>query len=55
MISILKVFFFDLSVLSGPYRIMSFVLLGIILLGVSFIYQKYSYLMLGTEEKYEKT
>jgi uncharacterized membrane protein len=54
MASIIKVFFFDLSVLNGIFRIMSFVLLGIILLGVSFIYQKYSYLILGTEEKHEK-
>jgi uncharacterized membrane protein len=36
----LKVFFFDLSALERFYRIVSFVALGAILLGVSFLYQQ---------------
>jgi len=35
-----KVFFYDLSILSRFYRIMSFLVLGVLLLGVSFLYQK---------------
>lgn len=44
---ILKVFFVDLSSLSTPYRILSFVVLGVILLGVSWLYQRYKYQILG--------
>ncbi|MDT7604910.1 MAG: hypothetical protein QOF61_2907 [Acidobacteriota bacterium] len=36
----LKVFFFDLSELDQLYRIVSFVVLGVVLLGVSFLYQQ---------------
>ncbi|MCH5583621.1 DUF2339 domain-containing protein [Shimazuella sp. AN120528] len=42
-LSILKIFFFDLSFLTTLYRIFSFMGLGIILLSVSFIYQKYKH------------
>lgn len=35
-----KVFFYDLSTLSRFYRIISFLVLGVLLLGVSFLYQK---------------
>lgn len=38
--TILKVFFYDLSELEAIYRIMSFIALGVILLGVSFVYQR---------------
>jgi uncharacterized membrane protein len=37
---ILKVFFFDLSFLTRFYRILSFFFLGLVLLAVSFIYQR---------------
>lgn len=40
-ITILKVFLSDLSVLTGVYRVLSFIVLGFILLAVSFLYQKY--------------
>jgi uncharacterized membrane protein len=40
LIAILKVFFVDLSSLETIYRILSLVVLGIILLTISFIYQK---------------
>ncbi len=39
-ITIVKVFFFDLSSLEKLYRIISFIVLGLILLGVSFLYQR---------------
>lgn len=39
--TILKIFIYDLSFLQTLYRIFSFIGLGLILLGVSFIYQKY--------------
>ncbi|HYV06865.1 MAG TPA: DUF2339 domain-containing protein, partial [Blastocatellia bacterium] len=39
-LAILKVFFVDLSSLQKLYRIISFIVLGVILLAVSFLYQK---------------
>ena len=36
----LKVFFLDLSALDRAYRIVSFIVLGAILLAVSYLYQK---------------
>ncbi|MBA3247935.1 MAG: DUF2339 domain-containing protein, partial [Pyrinomonadaceae bacterium] len=39
-ITILKVFFLDLSLLDRIYRIVSFIVLGAILLVVSFLYQQ---------------
>ncbi|HXX18775.1 MAG TPA: DUF2339 domain-containing protein [Candidatus Acidoferrum sp.] len=41
-VTIIKVFFFDLSFLARFYRIISFFALGLVLLGVSFFYQKMS-------------
>jgi uncharacterized membrane protein len=35
-----KVFIYDLSELTGGYRVISFMALGVILLGISFIYQR---------------
>ncbi|MBD1372567.1 DUF2339 domain-containing protein [Hazenella sp. IB182357] len=40
-ISILKIFIIDLSFLETLYRIVSFIGLGVVLLGVSFAYQKF--------------
>ena len=45
-ISILKIFFYDLSYLEQPYRIVSFIVLGVILLGASFVYQRYKHIIL---------
>lgn len=45
--TILKVFIYDLSFLETLYRIFSFVALGLILLAVSYLYQKYRVLILG--------
>jgi len=39
-IAVGKVFLYDLSFLSGGYRIVSSIVLGIVLLGVSFLYQR---------------
>jgi uncharacterized membrane protein len=41
LICILKLFFFDLNNLETLYRILSFVALGVILLGVSWIYTRF--------------
>ncbi len=38
--TIIKVFFHDVSELGGSYRILSFIGLGAILLGISFLYQR---------------
>jgi len=44
-VTILKVFLSDLSFLENPYRILSFFVLGAILVAVSFLYQRFrSYL-----------
>ena len=40
-LTILKVFLLDLSGLEKLYRIISFIVLGLILLAVSFLYQRY--------------
>ncbi len=48
-ITILKIFIFDLSFLETLYRIISFMGLGVILLGVSYLYQKYKGIILDTE------
>jgi uncharacterized membrane protein len=39
-LTIAKVFFFDLSYLSGFYRVVSSFALGVVLLAVAFLYQK---------------
>ncbi len=39
-LSILKVFLYDVQALDTPYRIIAFIVLGVILLSVSFAYQK---------------
>ncbi len=41
IITILKVFFVDISNISTPYRVISFILLGLVLIQVSFLYYKY--------------
>lgn len=47
LVVIFKVFLFDLSSLEGIFRILSFVALGFILLGISFVYQKFKNVILG--------
>ncbi len=45
-ITIVKIFLYDLSSLETAYRIVSFVVLGAILLGVSYGYQRYKHLLM---------
>ncbi|MEK9136448.1 MAG: DUF2339 domain-containing protein, partial [Bacteroidota bacterium] len=45
--TILKIFIYDLSFLETLYRIFSFIGLGVILLAVSYLYQKYKHVILG--------
>jgi uncharacterized membrane protein len=47
--TILKIFIYDLSYLETLYRIFSFIGLGVILLAVSYVYQKYKKNIFGTE------
>jgi uncharacterized membrane protein len=49
-VAILKIFIYDLSFLDTLYRIGSFVGLGVILLSVSYLYQRYKAVILETEE-----
>lgn len=39
-VTVVKVFTYDLSNLGGTYRILSFIALGVVLLAISFIYQR---------------
>jgi uncharacterized membrane protein len=48
--TILKIFIYDLSFLETLYRIFSFIGLGVILLAVSYLYQKYKDVILGVEK-----
>ena len=54
-ITILKVFIVDLSALERFYRIISFVALGIILIAVSLLYQKYREILIGPSSAEGKT
>ncbi|MEA3346823.1 MAG: DUF2339 domain-containing protein, partial [Candidatus Auribacterota bacterium] len=40
-ITIIKLFFFDMSRFNTPYRIISFIVLGLVLIGTSFLYYKF--------------
>jgi len=48
-VSILKVFFYDLSFLGQPYRIVSFIALGLILIGASYLYARYRTRIFGSD------
>jgi uncharacterized membrane protein len=52
-LTIVKVFFLDLSSLERVYRIISFIVLGAILLAVSFLYQRLRRLTIETESTEE--
>ena len=49
-ISILKIFIYDLSFLETLYRIFSFMVLGLILLAVSYLYQRYKSVIFDVEQ-----
>jgi uncharacterized membrane protein len=50
-VTILKIFIYDLSFLDTLYRIFSFVALGVILLAVSYLYQRYRPIIVGPSDK----
>ncbi len=54
-ITILKIFVYDLSFLETTYRICSFIGLGLILMAVSYAYQRYKELIFGTPEQRERS
>ena len=54
-ITILKIFVYDLSFLETTYRICSFIGLGLILMAVSYAYQRYKKLIFGTPEHQERS
>jgi uncharacterized membrane protein len=47
--SILKIFIYDLSFLEMLYRIFSFIALGIVLLAVSYAYQRFRHVIFGVK------
>ncbi len=53
-ITILKIFTYDLSFLETLYRIFSFIGLGLILLGVSYMYQRFKHLVFADSTSPEK-
>jgi uncharacterized membrane protein len=53
-ITILKIFVYDLSFLETTYRICSFIGLGLILLAVSYAYQRYRELIFGTPAQQQR-
>jgi uncharacterized membrane protein len=53
--TILKIFVYDLSFLETTYRICSFIGLGLILLAVSYVYQRYKELIFGTPGQQERS
>ncbi len=52
-LSILKVFFWDLSSLDRVYRMISFLVLGLILLAVSLLYQRFRFLFFDEKNEAE--
>lgn len=45
-----KVFLFDMANVSTPYRIISFIMLGLILVGTSYLYHKYKYKLIPEDQ-----
>ena len=41
LVCVLKLFVFDLRNLDMPFRVLSFIVLGVILIGVSFFYSRF--------------
>lgn len=48
-LTILKIFVYDLSFLGTLYRFISFIGLGLVLLGVSYLYQRYKAVLFGND------
>lgn len=41
LITLIKVFLFDMSKINTPYRILSFIILGIVMIGTSYLYHRF--------------
>ena len=54
IVAILKVFIFDISMIDTVYRILSFIVLGIVLISVSFMYQKFENAISGGVKNEDK-
>jgi uncharacterized membrane protein len=54
-VTVFKVFIFDISRISTPYRILSFIVLGLILILISYLYMKAKQRLLETENGQEKS
>src|SRR5690606_1148767 len=50
-LTVLKIFLFDLSFLETLYRIISFIALGLILIGFSYVYSRYKGLFMPDDKK----
>jgi uncharacterized membrane protein len=50
-VTILKVFVFDMSNVSTPFRIISFIVLGLMLIGASYLYHRYKSLILPEDDE----
>ena len=48
--TIIKVFLFDMSNMATPYRIISFMVLGLLLVGTSFLYHRYKNVLLPADK-----
>ncbi|GAG28824.1 unnamed protein product, partial [marine sediment metagenome] len=47
--TVVKVFLLDLGFLEGLYRVLSFFVLGVMLVGVSFLYQRFRHVLVARE------
>ncbi len=54
-ITIFKVFTMDMKDVSTPFRIISFLVLGLVLIGTSYLYYRYREQIVPTEKNYETT
>lgn len=54
-VTVLKVFFVDMANVSTPFRIVSFVVLGLMLIGASSLYYRYREVLLPTEPPEERS
>jgi uncharacterized membrane protein len=54
-LTVMKVFFQDMAYVSTPYRVLSLAVLGILLIGASYLYHRYSARILSLAEKPEVT
>ena len=51
LLTIAKVFLYDMSILTGLYRVLSFLGLGFALVGIGFLYQRFVFPVARTKEQ----